>query len=74
MSRVIKLNGIPRERILWAIDEYIVGRHAERDRQIMRRRLYDGICLEPLAEEFGLSVQHIKRICYRRECEIYSHL
>lgn len=71
---MIDLQGIPRERILYVIDEYIVGRNAERDRQIMRRRLIDGICFEPLAEEFGLSVQHVKRIVYRRECEIFAHI
>ncbi len=35
-----------------AIDLYIIGRHAERNRKILRRRLIDGICFEPLAEEF----------------------
>ena len=71
---MIDLGGVSRERLFRVIDEYIVGRHAERDRQIMRRRLYDGVCFEPLAEEFGLSVQHVKRIVYQRECEIFSHL
>lgn len=35
------------------IDEWI---RSERDRKIMKRRLIDGICFEPLAEEFELSV------------------
>lgn len=45
----------------WAhlIDEWV---KSERDRQIMKRRLLDGICIEPLAEEFDLSVPQIKRI------------
>ena len=37
------------------IDEWVKG---ERDRKIMKRRLIDCICYEPLAEEFGLSVRH----------------
>lgn len=41
------------------IDEWIKG---ERDRKIMKRRLIDCICLEPLAEEFDLSVQRINSI------------
>lgn len=41
------------------IDEWIKG---ERDRKIMKRRLIDCICLEPLAEEFDLSVQRINTI------------
>ena len=44
------------------IDEVI---HSERDRRIMKRRLIDGICFEPLAEEFQLSVVQIKRIVYK---------
>ena len=51
-----------RTEIESAIDEWIVGRNAERDRAILRRRLIDGICFEPLAEEFDLSVRQIKRI------------
>ena len=35
------------------IDEHI---HSQRDRAILKRRLIDGICYEPLAEEFDLSV------------------
>ena len=45
-----------------AIEEHI---HSERDRAILRRRLIDGVRLEPLAEEFDLSVQRVKVIVYR---------
>ena len=41
------------------IDEWVKG---ERDRRIMKRRLIDCICLEPLAEEFDLSVQRTWKI------------
>ena len=56
------------------IDEWINGRHAERNREIMKRRLIDGICLEPLAEEFDLSVRHIKEIVYKCEHIIFRHI
>lgn len=56
------------------IDEWINGRHAERNREIMKRRLIDGICFEPLAEEFGLSVRYIKTVVYKCEDKIFSHL
>ena len=46
------------------IDEYI---HSERDRNILKRRLIDGITYEGLAEEFDLSVTQIKRIIYKGE-------
>ncbi len=44
------------------IDERI---HSERDRAILKRRYIDGVCFEPLAEEFDLSVQRVKAIVYQ---------
>lgn len=56
------------------IDEWIIGRNAERDRKILRRRLFDGICFEPLAEEFDLSVRQVKNIVYTQEKRLFSHI
>lgn len=53
------------------IDEYI---HSARDRAIMKRRLIDGICFEPLAEEFNLSVRQVKNIVYRCQERLFKHL
>ncbi len=53
------------------IDEHI---HNERNRLILKRRLIDGVCYEPLAEEFGMSVRQIKTIVYRAEEEIFRHI
>ena len=50
------------------IDEHI---HSERDRAIMKRRLIDGICFEPLAEEFDLSVSQVKRIVHKYEKTLF---
>ena len=55
------------------IDEWIIGRNAERDRKILKRRLLDGITFERLAEEFDLSVRQVKNIVYRREDELFLH-
>ncbi len=52
------------------IDEWIFS---ERDRAILKRRILDGICFEPLAEEFDLSVRQVKTIVYRSEKTIYKH-
>jgi len=54
-----------------AIDEHI---HNERDRAILKRRLIDGVCFEPLAEEFDLSVRHVQNIVYRGSDKIFRHL
>lgn len=53
------------------IDEYI---HSERDRAILKRRLLDGICYEPLAEEFGLSVRQIKNIVYKSQERLFRNM
>jgi DNA-directed RNA polymerase specialized sigma24 family protein len=56
------------------ISDFISGKNAERDRQILRRRLIDGITYERLAEEFDLSVTRIQRILYEREIELLRHI
>lgn len=53
------------------IDEHI---HSERDRQILKRRLIDGICYEPLAEEFDMSDRQIKRIIYKLQDKLFKYL
>lgn len=50
------------------IDERI---HSERDRAILKRRFIDGICFEPLAEEFDLSVQRVKAIIYKHQDKLF---
>ena len=53
------------------IDEYI---HSLRDRKILKRRYIDGICIEPLAEEFDLSTRQIQSIIYKNESIVFEHL
>ena len=60
-----------RSTVSAAIDEWIFN---ERDRAILKRRLLDGIYYEPLAEEFGLSVDRIKQIVYKSEAKLFKHL
>lgn len=65
------LDNITNSEIEHVIDEYI---HSERDRKILKRRLIDGICYEPLAYEFDMSVRQIKNIVYKSEQRIFKHL
>lgn len=53
------------------IDELI---HSERDRAILKRRLIDGICFEPLAEEFDLSAVQVRRIVYKGQEKLIPYL
>ncbi len=56
------------------IDEWIVGRNAERNRMILKRRLCDGVTYDTLAEEFELSVRQVKNIVYKCEDRLFAHL
>lgn len=60
-----------RTEIANAIDEWILN---ERHREILKRRLIDGICFEPLAEEFDMSVRQIKNIVYKGQEKVFKHL
>lgn len=51
------------------IDDWIFN---ERDRKILKRRLLDGICFEPLAEEFDLSVRQVKAIVYKSQKRLFE--
>ena len=62
---------IPNSKIDNLINEWI---HSARDRAILHRRLIDGICFEPLAEEFDMSVRQIKRIVANGSASIFSHI
>ena len=67
--------GIPLDitntEIAYYIDEYI---RSERDRAILKRRYIDGICYEPLAEEFDLSTVQMKRIIKKQSMILLSIL
>lgn len=68
------MSGLSRADIEAAINNWIIGRNAERNRMILKRRLLDGITFDRLAEEFDLSVRQVKNIVYQCEDKLYKHL
>lgn len=69
------LSRYSRSDIEHAIDEWIIlRRHSERNRQILKRYMLDGICFEPLAEEYGMSVRQIQNIVYKTQEILFKHL
>lgn len=70
-TQKVDLSDVKNSDIANAIDEYI---HSERDRKILKRRLIDGICYEPLADEMDLSVRQIKNIVSKAEAKLFKHL
>lgn len=61
----------PRSELIHLIDEWIFN---ERDRNILKRRMLDGITYEQLSEEFFLSPQRIKAIVYKAEEKLFKHI
>ncbi len=55
------------------IHEWIIGDHADRNRQMMISRLLDGHTIEQVAEEAGLSYRYAAGVIRRCEANIYKH-
>lgn len=66
-----RMAGMSRSEICQLIDEWVLS---ERDRDILKRRHIDGICYEPLAEEFDLSVRQVKNIIHHNDQILREHL
>ena len=69
-----EIKNVTRSQLNTMIDEYVVGFKAERNRQLMKRRLCDGLTFEALAEEADMSVMQVKNIIYREMDIITSKL
>lgn len=65
-----KEHGLSRSQITELTDEWILN---ARDRNIVKRRLIDGITYEELAEEFHLSAQRVKEIVGKALTVILAH-
>ena len=50
---------IPRSLAATIIDEFVYN---QRNREVLKRRLLDGVKYEDLSEEFDLSVRQVKQI------------
>ena len=48
--------------------------HSERDRELLARRLIDGVTFERLAEEFELSPRQTRSIVHKNEQILFRHL
>lgn len=62
---------ISRSELNNLIEEWIFS---ERDRNILKRRLLDGITYERIAEEFDMSVRQIKNIIPKNIQILFKHI
>lgn len=56
------------------INNWIKGRMAYRNKQIMVDRLIEGLTYETIAEKYELSVSQVKNIVYKNEYIVYRHI
>ena len=54
-----------------AIDEFI---HSQRDRDVLKRRLIDGLSYDELSVEFHLSIRQVKNIVYKSQDRLFNHI
>lgn len=71
MTKLDEYDQIDRQGWESLIDRWIFD---QRNREILKRRLLDGVRFEPLAEEFSLSVQQTKTIVKRGLDRLIRHI
>ena len=64
-------NGRSRSEVATLIDEWIFS---EKYRAILKRRLLDGIHIEPLAEEFDMSPRQVRNIIKKSKNTLFKHI
>lgn len=68
---MINVENISNSELSRLIDEWVKG---ERDRAVMKDRLINCICFDPLAEKHNLSVVTVKRIVYKNMNILSKHI
>ena len=65
----MKVPDLSRNEIDYLIEQWVFN---ERDRALVRRKLFDGVTFERLAEEFDLSVRQTKNVYYKWTKKIFT--
>lgn len=68
----MKLDNISNSELANLIDNSIRGFKAERNREILKDRLINGMLYEPLAEKYGLSVRATQTIIYKASEQLFK--
>lgn len=71
VEKVMDIKELSRADIHSLIDEWV---HNERNREILKRKLTDGITFERLAEEYKLTPRQVQRIVYKEKNTLVKHL
>ena len=70
---------LSRDQYEHAIEQWILGRNAERDRIVLRMYLFDGITYAKMQErldgmDYPLSLDQLKKIIRKRKAELFRHI
>ncbi len=57
-----------------AINQWVRGRNAKRNREIFRMSFIDGVPQEQIAEQFDMSTRQIQNIIYACQRQLFPHL
>ena len=57
-----------------AINQWVRGRNALRNREIFRMSFIDGIPQEQIAEQYDMSTRQIQNIIYACQRQLFPHL
>ena len=68
------LENISNSELAMLIDEWVRGLHAERNREMLKDRLINGMLFESLAEKYNLSVRATQNIIYRACEQLFKHV
>lgn len=68
----MKFDNISNSELAKLIDNSIRGFKAERNREILKDRLINGMLYEPLAEKYGLSVRATQTIIYKASEQLFK--
>lgn len=69
-----EIENISNAELAMLIDEWVRGLHAERNREMLKDRLINGMLFEPLAEKYNLSVRATQNIIYRASEQLFKHV
>lgn len=69
-----KIGNISNSELAKIIDNCVRGFNAERNREILKDRLINGMLYEPLAEKYHLSVRQTQSIIYKASEQLFKRI
>lgn len=71
--------GLCRKDVETAIDQWILGRNGERDREILRMYMVDGVKFRTMQDRlemmgYEIGIDQIKRIVRKRKEQLFRHI